>query len=369
MNKSEIIEQTFSKLNKDLGWIKKYSIFLTIHGSIAYGLNTPESDIDVRGICTVPKEYLLGFNKHFNEYIVNDPIDCTVFNIVKFFRLTSQGNPNTLEILFTEPSDHIFVNDIGLTLLENKEKFLSKLLKERYIGYSKAQAHRIQQHRSWLLNPVENKPTRKEHGLPEKPQIDKDQYDVAKSLIRKKLDSWTPDFEPFTDSQKIYLQGKVSDILTEMAIFSDEKWVAGARAVGFDDNLIEILRQEKMFENKVENWENYQRWKTNRNPKRAVLESKFGYDLKHATQLVRLLRVGKEILETGKLQVKRTDDREELMEIKTGKWSYEKLVEYADKIEDEVKESYKNSKLSNQPDINYLDSLCIQLIERALSQK
>ena len=364
MNKEEI----FSNVNKDIKWIKDKTIFLTIHGSIAYGLNTPESDVDVRGVTCVPKEYLLGFNKNFDEYITTNSIDCTVFSLKKFFNLTSQGNPNTLELLFTEPEHHIYVDKLGEKLLEYRNSFLSKQLKERYIGYSKAQAHRIRQHRSWLLNPIEKMPIRKDFGLPDKLLIEKNQFDAIKSLINKKIENWNADFETFSNSQKIYLQNKVSDILSEMNIYSDTKWAAAARSIGLDENLIDIIKKEKEFENKVEEYKNYQRWKTNRNPKRAALEAKYGLDCKHACQLVRLLKLGKEILETGKVQVKRTYDREELMAIKSGAWSYEDLINYADKIEKEVKEAYSKSTLPNQPNIKLLNSLCIDLIERSLSK-
>lgn len=272
-----IQDEVFKDLNADIQWIKDNTIFLTIHGSIAYGLNTPESDVDVRGICTVPKEYLFGFNKNFNEYIKKDP-DCTIFNIRKFFNLTSQGNPNTLELLFVNPKHHILVTDIGQTLIDNRNYFLSKQLKERYIGYAKAQAHRIKNHRRWLLNPMQSPPTRKEMGLPEKPQIEKNQFDAIKSLINKKIESWNPDFEPFSESQKIYLQGKVSEILSEMHIGLDEKWSIAARTIGLNENLIQIIKKEKEYENKLEDWASYLNWKKNRNPKRAAQEAKYGYD-------------------------------------------------------------------------------------------
>ncbi len=285
------------------------------------------------------------------------------FSLHKFFHLTSTGNPNSLELLFTEPQDHLIVTDLGKILIENRDYFLSKLLKERYIGYAKAQAHRIRQHRGYLLNPIIKLPTREEFGLPVKPQIEKNQFDVIKSLISKKLDSWTPDFEPFSDSQKIYLQGKVADILAEIQITNDSKWLAAARTIGLDDNLIFIIKKEKEYENKVQDYKNYLNWQKNRNPKRAALEAKYKFDLKHGTQLARLLIQGKEILETGKLQVKRTYDRELLMGIKTGMWTYEQLIDFAEKTEAEVKIAYQNSKLPNQPNINYLDKLCISLTE------
>jgi predicted nucleotidyltransferase len=364
MSKHPVLD-LIAKNSPHLSWIRDNTIFFTLSGSRAYGLETESSDWDYRGVCIPSKEYFLGFNSGFEQAEIKEP-DTTIFEITKFFNLLSMGNPNCIDILFTDPSDHIIVSEAGQAILDHKEEFLSKQLKERYIGFAKSQAHRIKNHRKWLLSPMTATPTREEMGLPIKPLIDKNQFDVVKNLIAKKLESWNPDFEPFTDSQKIYLQGKVADILTEIQITSDDKWLAAARTIGLDDNLIAIIKKEKEYENKVSDWHSYQNWKKNRNPKRAELEAKYGFDLKHATQLVRLLRMGKEILETGKVQVKRTDDREELMAIKTGAWSYEKLVDYADQVENEVKSAYLKSTLPNQPNIKLLDQLCICLVEQSL---
>lgn len=104
--------EIFSNVDNHLKWLVNRTIFLTVHGSIAYGLNSPESDIDVRGIAIPELSYLFGFNKNFEQYITSKPTDCTIFNIQKFFTLTSQGNPNTLELLFVDPEHHIYVDDL-----------------------------------------------------------------------------------------------------------------------------------------------------------------------------------------------------------------------------------------------------------------
>ncbi len=75
---TQILNQIFNNNNPDIGWLQKHTLFLTIAGSKAYGLDTPESDIDVRGITSVPKNYLFGFNKNFDEFIKSDP-DCVIF--------------------------------------------------------------------------------------------------------------------------------------------------------------------------------------------------------------------------------------------------------------------------------------------------
>jgi len=366
MDNKQIFDQVLSHVPKNLSWMKDHILFLTVHGSIAYGLNTPESDIDLRGICTTPKEYLYGFRDKFEQWILHLPIDSTIFEIKKFFSLTSNNNPNTIEIIFTNPEDHLYISPAGQLILDNRNMFLSKQVKERYIGYAKAQAKRIRSHRNYILNPMKSPPSREEMGLPTQPQIEKNQFDAVKAMIQKKIESWIPDFEPFTESQKIYLQNKVSDILAEMEIKSEDKWLAAARSIGLDDNLILVIKQEKEYENKLEDYRSYCEWKKNRNPKRAALEEKYRFDLKHATNLVRLLKMGKEILDTGIVQVKRIHDREELMAIKNGAWTYEQLISYADEIEAEVQESYKNSKLPNQPDAKSLNALCMKIVEMHL---
>jgi uncharacterized protein len=73
----------------------------------------------------------------------------------------------------------------------------------------------------------------------------------------------------------------------------------------------------------------YKIWKKNRNPVRAAIEEKHGYDCKHAMHLVRLMRMGREVLTEGRVEVYRSD-REELLAIRNGSWSYEHLVEWAE---------------------------------------
>jgi len=360
--------EIFANVNHDIEWIRDNTIFLTVHGSHAYGLSSPTSDIDLRGITCPPKQYFFGFNKSFDQLIASDPYDLQVFSLVKYFALTSQGNPNTLELIFTEEEDHILVNELGKILLDHRDKFLSRNLKERYVGYSKAQAHKIVNHKRWIDNPPSHPPTREEFGLSKKMEIPKEQLLTVKAIFAKKIEEWNCDFEPFSEPQKIYLQGKVSHILAEMDILSDNKWELAARNLGASENFIYLLQREKAYQNLTDDYHNYLTWKKNRNPERAKLEAKIGYDAKHATALIRLLLVGKEALLTGKLRVKRLNDREMLMEIKNCQWPYERVIEYADKIEDELKEAYFKSPLAIKPDMNALDKLCMELMERSLSQ-
>jgi predicted nucleotidyltransferase len=90
--------------------------------------------------------------------------------------------------------------------------------------------------------------------------------------------------------------------------------------------------------------------------KRKALVDKFGYDCKNAQHLIRLLRQGIEFLRTGELIVERPDHAE-LVQIKTGQWSIEKVKRVADKLFKEMEEAKTQSKLPERPDEVAIDEL------------
>lgn len=55
------------------------TIFMTLSGSHAYGLNTPESDEDYRGVCVPTKEYLFGTKRFDQQEYPNE--DKVVYDI------------------------------------------------------------------------------------------------------------------------------------------------------------------------------------------------------------------------------------------------------------------------------------------------
>jgi len=341
-------------------WLEDRTIFLTRHGSVAYGTNTPSSDEDFRGIAIPPREYFLGFAKKFEQLVKKDP-DAQIFDIRKFMMLAFQNNPNILEVLFTDESDHLLVTPAGRELLDHREEFISKAAKARFLGYAKQQAHRIKNHRRWLFDPPKAPPLRSDLGLPEKPVFKKQDKEVIFSQIRKQLDSWNLDFDPFNDIQKIYLHDKLGDILADMKLSSDAKWEAAARTLGVQENFIKSLIDEKAFDTRQEDWESYQGWLKSRNPIRAALEAKFGYDTKHGGHLVRLLRMGLEILEGKGVIVKRPDFKY-LLEVRNGLLAYEDLISYAEEMEAKINAIYLTSKIRAMPDNKKLDALCEKLV-------
>ena len=94
------------------------------------------------------------------------------------------------------------------------------------------------------------------------------------------------------------------------------------------------------------------------------MEEKFGYDTKHAMHLVRLLRIGYEALTEHEVMVKRPD-AQELLAIRRGEWTYDKIVEYAEGMQEKVMSAYETTSLPRSVDINYAADLLIELQDMA----
>jgi len=307
--------------------IEPRTILLVNHGSHAYGLATPESDLDIKGVCIKPKACYFGFTQKFEQHekmaSKGGGVDSVVYSLDKFANLAADCNPSIIEVLWVDPSDYRKVSPAGYRLLEMREQFLSRKAKHTFSGYAFAQLGRIKTHRQWLLSPADKPPQRKDFGLNE--------TDV---VSRSELGA----FQSMEDTGELMLPKQV------VTLFVREREYQAA------------LRHHKQYLN----------WKETRNPKRAELEAKYGYDCKHGSHLIRLYRMCLEILLTGKVIVKRPD-REELLAIKSGGRSYDSLIEEADKLEAKCVAAYDTSPLPRDPDRAKLDREIIAITEEFLS--
>lgn len=102
--------------------------------------------------------------------------------------------------------------------------------------------------------------------------------------------------------------------------------------------------------------------------KRKKIVDKYGYDTKNAVTLIRLLRSGKELLDTGTLQVFRTTDREELLEIKKGKYSLDEIQNMADKEFKEIDNAYYKSKLPEENSKQKINELLVDIMNIEFNQ-
>jgi predicted nucleotidyltransferase len=99
--------------------------------------------------------------------------------------------------------------------------------------------------------------------------------------------------------------------------------------------------------------------------KRKKIVDEFGFDVKNAAHLIRLLRQSIEFLTTGELQVFR-EDAAELKEIKTGKWPLEKIKLAAVDLFKLAREAFVRSPLPPKPDYEGAEKLLVKIMRSEL---
>jgi len=94
--------------------------------------------------------------------------------------------------------------------------------------------------------------------------------------------------------------------------------------------------------------------------RRAEVE-KYGYSLKNAFHLVRLLKMGIQILVEQDLSVLRPE-RQLLLAIHNGEYKLERIEQMADELKKQVDYAYMNTKLQNKCDYNKLNGILIEIL-------
>lgn len=256
------------KLIHPPAWLPDNCHYLTIMGSMAYGVSSDTSDMDLYGWCIPPKEIvfphlagkIIGFDEELGTFdqwqehhaFDKDALggegrtyDCQVFNIVKYFKLLMENNPNMIDSLFTPVNCVLHSTRIGEMVREKRKLFLHKGAWHRFKGYAYSQLHKMT--------------TKKTEG------------------------------------------------------------------------------------------------------KRQEIREQFGYDVKFAYHIVRLINEVEQILTTGDLDLQKNN--EQLKDIRRGLWPEEELRKWFARREQELNAVYDASKLQYSPDVNQIKQLLIDCLE------
>jgi uncharacterized protein len=147
-------------------WLPNNTQYECIMGSVAYGVSSDTSDMDVYGIAIPQREDLFphlkgeipGFGRQhqrfeqYQEHHLQDPdalggkgreYDVTIYSIVKFFQLAMENNPNIVDALFVPLNCVLYSTEVGNLIRENRRLFLHKGSWHKFKGYAYSQLHKI----------------------------------------------------------------------------------------------------------------------------------------------------------------------------------------------------------------------------------
>jgi predicted nucleotidyltransferase len=119
-------------------------IYRCVTGSRAYGLETDDSDTDLRGVYLAPTDLqwsLYGAPEQFED----DASQSCYWELQKFLVMALKANPNILECLYSPLVDKSTI--IGEELLSLRDRFLSQMIFQTFNGYAMSQFKKIEQDR------------------------------------------------------------------------------------------------------------------------------------------------------------------------------------------------------------------------------
>lgn len=143
---------------------------LSFGGSISYGVNTPDSDIDLIGFYIPPIEYIYqpgiyNFDKinvaevysvHHIQYN-RKSYDITIYPITNLFKLALDGNSIILDFLVSSSEYIIYENDIGTDIRDNAFTFLSKKCVPKFLGFATSELASVEKRLIDWNNYIDNK--------------------------------------------------------------------------------------------------------------------------------------------------------------------------------------------------------------------
>jgi len=324
-------EYDFLKTNPHLG---ENIILLGLGGSHAYGTNTINSDLDIRGCALNSKAEIL--TKDNFEQVVHKETDTTIYSFNKLVDLLAGCNPNIVELGGLKKEHYLYVSPIGQEILDNFNMFLSKKAAYTFGGYASAQ-----------LRKLDNKAARKLS------QPDKEVH-ILKSINNAALDFKGKFFDYPDDAIKLYIDNAVNQEY-ESEIFMDVHLTHYP--------LRDYKSMWSVMNNVVKDYAKLEQ--TGRN-KQAIEHGKLS---KHMMHLIRLYLMCLDILEREEVVTYRPE-HDFLMSIRNGEYldvdgqPLSEFFEIVDYYEKKLEYAKQNTSLPDKPDHLNINEFVMSVNER-----
>ena len=357
-------------------------LYLVVRGSHAYGTNIETSDTDYAGVFIQSEEDILG-NKYV-EQINDDKNDIIIYEIRRFLELLGSNNPTVLELLNTPEDCVIYKDPIFDLVLNDREKFISKVCAKSLGGYAKQQISKAKgqnKKQNWEKDKVTRKEVldfvyviEGEKSIPWKVWNEdkkyeekfigvvnvpnaRDIYAVYYDFIARNMFS-----ENISEKTRIILIklqkesgqpmgfGYKGLVKTGEGINSAESNQLRLSSIPKGEEPICVVTYNKDgYTQHCNDYKSYQTWLEQRNEARWVDVQSHGQkiDGKNMMHCMRLIQMSREIAE-GKGIIVRRPNSKELISIRKGEVDLQTLI---DKVEKEIVEIDKLFEESNLPDI------------------
>ncbi|SDC21304.1 nucleotidyltransferase domain-containing protein [Niabella drilacis] len=338
---------------KENGWL----IFECISGSKAYGLDTPASDTDIKGVFILPRNWY--YSMEYIPQVSNETNDIVYYELKRFIELLAKNNPNILELLAT-PDDCILLCDPLMNLVK-QEYFLSRLCEQSFANYAYSQIRKARGLEKKIANPVNRErksPADFCYVYIEKKAMPLNSYLRERSFSQESMGLTS--LAHFRDCYQLY--HSAGSLYSGIFRKEDSNDVCTSAVPRDAEPLGLLYFNRDGYSVYCKEYREYWDWVAKRNETRYQGSVRHGknYDSKNMMHVFRLLRMALEIAEDHKIYVRRTD-RALLLQIKEGKYDYDELVHKAETMMRRLKTLYRESRLPATPDQHAANNLLVCL--------
>ncbi len=363
------------------------TLLLVMRGSHAYGTNVESSDIDYAGVFIQPLNDILGFN--YTDQINDDKNDIVIYEIKRFLELLQTNNPTVLELLNT-PDDCILYKDPSFDeILDNKEKFITKICSKSFGGYAKQQISKAKGQNK-KQNWEKDKVTRKtpldfcylhmgEKSVSLKDYLDRnglDQKFCGLSNVPHSRDTYAlfydrmsdfrysdkrPKWEKFLSNlfnriKPLEFKGVSFENSNDIRLSSIPKGLPKSYFIGH------ISYNKDGYSQHCKDYLSYQEWLKNRNESRWVDVESHGQkiDGKNMLHCMRLIQMAREIGEGKGINVRR-ENAQYLISIRRGEVDLQTLIEYVEKEILEIDKLFESSSLPDNVDTDFINNMLVKI--------
>lgn len=354
---------------------KNWIIFECVSGSHMYGTNIEGSDTDIRGVFIQPTEDVLG--TRYISQVSDEKNDVTFYEIGRFIELLREGNPNILDILNAPEDCIIYKHDCFDKYFPDPSVWITSKLKHSFTGYAWSQIKK-----ATGLNKYVNNPMPKERKTPVDfcYIIENEKSRPLSSVMRKEdlarcgvsscqngqgLYMVYPDpyglynFKGFINEEETSNGLRLSSIPENYGKSSRELW----DAIFTKDRPFLIYYNENGYTKHCADYKKYWDWVEKRNKLRYELNTAhadLGYDLKNMSHTVRLLNMASDIAD-GKGIVCRRPERQHLLDIRNGKYSYDEIMEKAEDFVEQINLKFDAANLPRSVDEEMVHNLLVKI--------
>lgn len=392
-----------------------------VRGSQLYNTALPpingveQSDTDYGGVYIAPISTLMGLPEMYEPQVSDAKHDTTFYELGRWVELLMKANPNALESLFV-PQDKIIgsVHPAIQLIIDNRDLFVTKECFNSLSGYAVSQIKKCRGLNKKCVQPIVNRkevldfcfvPYKQgstnvekwlnDNGLKQKycglvslPNMH-DVYglyydfgthiiceygvDLRDNLQVDKLYMKLQDVDTMTENDKLFMKSFLTysgcETIYEIiptgyhGIVSETSESNSVRFESISKGeapLIIMTFNKSGYESHCKKYKEYQEWVENRNPVRYESNLKSNYDCKNVMHCVRLLHMGKELVEGKGFNVVRTWDRDFLLEIRNHKYEYEEIMTYVENLFEEVNSKIATCSLPDTVDKEKVNELLIK---------